>query len=148
MKTIKYIIILALLLASGTAEVCTKQVKTKHMYMFGFSASFKDSTIYITDIQDVEGAWYDTKSKFLMGRDNYSYQLKEHMTDKMSQPNRVCMVFFAIDKKKAEKQYMKLKKKYVDKAPGMYAVRYLTISDFKFEPVDMSPQEEETSSEQ
>ena len=137
MKIFKYIM-LALLLAGSTTEAFAKKVKTDHMYMFGFSASFKDSTIYITDIQDVQGAWYNTKTKFLLGRDNYSYQLKEYMANQQQQPNRVCMVFFATSKKKAEKQLQKIKKKYVEKAPGVYAVRYLTSSDFKFEAVDMS----------
>jgi hypothetical protein len=139
MKYFKYIM-LALLMAGSTTEACAKKMKTDHMYMFGFSASFKDSTIYITDIQDVQGAWYDTRTKFLMGRDNYSYQLKEYMANQQQQPNRVCMVFFSTSKKKAEKQYLKIKKKYVEKAPGVYAVRYLNVSDFKFEAVDMSPE--------
>ena len=136
MKTLKYILF-ALLLAGTAMETSAKKVKTKSMFMFGFSASFKDSTVYITDIQNVEGAWYDTKTKFLLGRDSYSYQLKQHMTDQMSQPNRVCMVFYATNKKKAEKQYLKLKKKYVDKAKGSFDVRYLSQSDFKFEAVDV-----------
>ena len=136
MKILK-VIMLALLFAGTATEVFAKKVKTNDMYLFGFSASFKDSTVYITDIQNVEGAWYDTKTKFLQGRDTYSYQLKQHMTDNMNLPNRVCMVFFATDKKKAEKKYLKLKKKYTEKASGMYDVRYLTVSDFKFEAVDI-----------
>ena len=142
MKTLKHIILALLLSAGSTATVSAKQLKMDHMYIFGFSASFKDSTVYITDIQDVQGAWYDSKTKFLMGRDNYSYQLKEHMTEKMGQPNRVCLVFFATDKKKAEKKFLKLKKKYTDKAPGRFDVRYLNSPDFKFEPIDFSPEEE------
>ncbi|MDE5571673.1 MAG: hypothetical protein K2I86_06465, partial [Prevotella sp.] len=72
-----------------------KPVQPDHVYMFGFSASFKDATIYITDIQDVKGAWIDNKSQFLLSRDNYSFQLKEYFTEKMQQPDRVCMVFYA-----------------------------------------------------
>lgn len=140
MKTLKRITLALLLTAGCTIQVCAKQIKTDHMYMFGFSASFKDSTIYITDIQDVQGAWYETKTHFLMGRDNYSYQLKEYMTTQQNQPSRVCMVFFATDKKKAEKKYQKIKRKYTEKAPGMYDVKHLTVNDFKFDPIDFTPE--------
>jgi hypothetical protein len=117
-----------------------KRVQPKHMYMFGFAASFKDSVVYMTEIQDVKGAWYDTKSKFLLGRDNYSAQLKEHFKEKLSMPDRVCMVLFSKSMKKAEKKYLKLRKKYLSnkKHTSTYEVRYVTTQDFKFEPVDLS----------
>jgi hypothetical protein len=117
-----------------------KRVQPKHMYMFGFSASFKDSVVYMTEIQDVQGAWYDTKSKFLLGRDHYSSQLKEHFKEKLQMSDRVCMVIFAKSIKKAEKKYLKLRKKYLSdkKRTSSYEVRYVTSQDFKFEPVDMS----------
>ena len=81
-----------------------KPLKTNQVYMFGFSASFKDSVVYVTDIQNVEGAWIETKTKFLMERENYSYQLKSYLEDTKQQSNRICMVFFELSKKKAEKQ--------------------------------------------
>lgn len=143
MKFIKYIT-LTLLLTVGFATVSqAKNMKAAHLYMFGFSASFSDSTVYVTDIQDVEGAWIDSKTNFLLGRDNYSYQLKEYMADKMQMPNRVCMVFYATSKAKAEKKLMKLMKKYVPnpkkkKNLKPYEVHYLNAQDFKFSPIDMS----------
>ena len=146
MKYIKYITLTLLLTVGFSIESQAKYVKTPHLYMFGFSASFSDSTIYVTDIQDVEGAWIDTKSKFLMGRDNYSYQLKEYLADKLLQPNRVCMVFFATNKAKAEKKMKKLMKKYIPnpkkkKNLKPYEVRYLNVSDFKFSPIEMTNEE-------
>ena len=133
MKILKYILLIALMLTVLPTEA--KRLKTNKVYMFGFSASFKDSTIYVTDIQNVPEAWIDTKTKFLLGRDNYSYQLKNYLTDKLNMPNRVCMVFFGMSKKKAEKEYLKLMKKY----KKGYEVRYLNSGEFKFEAVDMSP---------
>jgi fructose-1,6-bisphosphatase len=113
--------------------------------MFGFSASFQDSTIYVTDIQDVQGAWIESKTKFLLGRDNYSYQLKEHFTNNLQEPDRICMVFYATSKSKAEKIKKKLLKKYVrnmnkksKKNWKPYDVRYITTAFFKFQPIDMS----------
>ena len=136
-KTLK-LFVLTLVLAAMAATVEAKRVKTSHMYMFGFAASFVDSTLYLTDVQDVQGAWYDTKDKCLMLRDSYSDQLKEYMKEKMGQPNRVCLVIFAKTKKKAEKKYQKLKKKYMSKDGIIHGMKYLTAADFKFTAIDAS----------
>jgi hypothetical protein len=141
MKIAKYIIIA--LLVTLTTSLQAKPVKPAHVYMFGFSASFQDSTIYVTDIQDVQGAWIESKTKFLLGRDNYSYQLKEHFANNLQDPDRVCMVFYATSKSKAEKIMKKLMKKYVPnhkkskKKWKTYDVRYITSAYFKFSPIDM-----------
>ena len=137
MEELKYLV-LALVLAATVTTAEAKRVKTSHMYMFGFAASFVDSTLYLTDIQDVEGAWYDTKEKALLERDNYSNQLKDYMKDTMGQTNRVCLVLFAKKKKEAEKKYLKLKKKYMSKDGIIHGMRYLTVSDFKFTAIDAS----------
>ena len=132
MKQLKYMLLLAALMLA--ANVSAKMLKTSHMYMFGFSASFKDSVVYVTDIQDVQGVWIEKKSKFLMGRDKYSEQLKTHLTEQLRQNDRVCVVFFNKSKKKAEKKYLKLMKKY----KKGYDIRYLNVTEFKFEVVDMA----------
>jgi hypothetical protein len=45
------------------------------------------------------------------------------------------MVLFELNKKKAEKLYLKLMKKY----QKGYDVRYVNNKDFSFEAIDMSP---------
>ena len=138
MRYYKYILMTLLFCVAMGADA--KRIQPKHMYIFGFAASFKDSVVYITEIQDVPNVWYDTKSKFLLGRDNYSAQLKEYFRDKLQMPDRVCMVIFAKTMKKAEKKYLKLRKKYLSdkKHTSTYEVRYVTTQDFKFEAVDVS----------
>jgi hypothetical protein len=138
MKIFKYILLALLLAGALPQEMEAKRIKVPKMYMFGFSASFQDSIIYMTDVQEVEGAWYETKSKFLLGRQHYSYQLKDFLANTRQQPNRVCVVMFALTRKEAEKKFIKLRKEYTVKAKGKYDVRYLTTTDFKFQPVDMS----------
>lgn len=133
MKQLKIILLFALILTVSSIEA--KPLKTNSVYMFGFSASFKDSVIYVTDIQNVQEAWIETKNEFLLGRDQYSYQLKTYLADSLSQPDRVCLVIFALKKKKAEKMYLKLMKKY----KKGYEVRYLNAREFKFDAIDMSP---------
>jgi len=138
MRYYKYILMTLLFCVAMGADA--KRIQPKHMYIFGFAASFKDSVVYMTEIQDVPNVWYDTKSKFLLGRDNYSAQLKEYFRDKLQMPDRVCMVIFAKTMKKAEKKYLKLRKKYLSdkKHTSTYEVRYVTTQDFKFEAVDVS----------
>ena len=137
MRFLKYIVLTLLVCVAMGAEA--KTVKARHMYVFGFAASFKDSVVYMTEIQDVQGALYDTKTKFLLGRDSYSDQLKAFFKEKMQLSDRVCMVMFSTSKKKAEKKYMKLRKKYMGdkKHPSTYEVRYVTIQDFQFEAVGL-----------
>ncbi len=138
MKILKYILFSLLLAVAMPSEMQAKRMKAPKMFMFGFSASFQDSIIYMTDVQEVVGAWYDTKTKFLLGRQHYSYQLKDFLATNKQQPNRVCVVMYALSRKEAEKKFIKLRKEYTVKAKGKYDVRYLTLSEFKFEPVDMS----------
>ena len=137
MRFLKYIVLTLLVCVAMGAEA--KTVKARHMYIFGFAASFKDSVVYMTEIQDVQGALYDTKTKFLLGRDSYSDQLKTYFKEKMKLSDRVCMVMFSTSKKKAEKKYLKLRKKYVGnkKRPSTYEVRYVTTQDFEFETVSL-----------
>ena len=135
MKLMKYIILSALLLAAMAIDA--KPLKTNSLYMFGFSASFKDSVVYVTDIQQVEGAWIDHKTKFLLGRDQYSIQLKEYLEQSLQQQGRICMVIFATKKKEAEKKYLKLMKKYTKG----YDVRYLNAPEFKFMAIDMGEEQ-------
>ena len=133
MNLVKSILIAMLILMVSSVEA--KPLKTNKVDMFGFSASFKDSVVYVTEIQNVQEAWIDTKTKFLLGRDQYSAQLKNYLTDKLNQPGRVSMVLFELNKKKAEKLYLKLMKKY----QKGYDVRYVNNKDFSFEAIDMSP---------
>lgn len=145
MKFLRHALV-ALLLCSGwtTAEICAKGKLTPNIYMFGFSASFADSTVYFTNIQKMDSAWTDTKTKFLLGRDIYTYQLKEYMTHDLSLPNRTCIVMYAKNQKEADKKYAKLKKLYTVKSQGGYDVRYLTPEEFKFNDTNMFEEEEET----
>lgn len=138
MKILKYILFSLLLTMALPQETQAKHEKVPQMYMFGFSASFQDSIIYMTDVQEIQGVWYDTKTKFLLGRQHYSYQLKNYLTNSKQQPNRVCVVMFALTRKEAERKFIKLRKEYTVKAKGKYDVRYLTTTEFKFESVDMS----------
>ncbi|MBR1688382.1 MAG: hypothetical protein IJ710_07610 [Prevotella sp.] len=141
MRRMKYpLLALALLMASATSA---KRVVVP-VYMFGYAASFSDSVVYLTDVQEVDSAWIDGKTRFLLGRDNYSAQLREHFTEKQM-PNRVCGVIFALKRSDAEKMYLKMTRRYTVKAKNKYEVKYLTANDFKFQSINMAEEEDEAA---
>lgn len=139
MRLIKPLMIAIALMAAGTMKVQAQDIKVPQAYMFGFVASFNDSTVYFTNIQQVDNAWVTKKKKFLAGRNQYSNQLREFFAEKRNMPNRTCVVIADVDRKKVEKKYIKMKNKYLVKSKKPYDVRNIFESDFKFEAVDMAP---------
>ena len=135
MKSLRYILLMAVTMLTMGASAKTEKT---NVYMFGFSASFKDSVVYVTDIQNVEGVWIDSKTKFLQDRDEYSYQLKTYLTEKKQHQDRICMVFYYLKKKKAEKEFLKLMKKY----KKGYDVRHLSATEFKFDAIEGEQEKE------
>ena len=103
------------------------------IYIFGVSASFNDSIVYITDIQLLDSAWVDDKTGFLLMRNEYSNQLRSHFTAK-GQLNRTCIVCFADNEKAILKKYAKMKKRYIGdkKKRRNFDYRELDEEEFKF----------------
>ena len=112
------------------------------VYIFGVSASFNDSIVYFTDIQEVDSVWTNGKGRFLAGRNQYSYQLREYFTTKLGMARRTCVVVSSLKRKDVEKKYAKMKKQYIEKKAGKFDVRFLSAEDFRFVAVDMSDSEQ------
>jgi hypothetical protein len=131
---------IALLLATmAVGEATAKRIVVPRMYMFGFAASFNDTIVHFTDVQEVEAAWIDSKTKFLQGRELYSLQMKEHLKRDANLPHRTCVVIYGQEREKVEKKYLKMKKLYTQPKDGKshFDVRYLTNDEFQFKAVDM-----------
>ncbi|MBQ0062150.1 MAG: hypothetical protein KBT15_10320 [Bacteroidales bacterium] len=103
------------------------------VYMFGFSASFADSTVYFTDIQAMPNVKLKGKLKFLGNWSEYSYQLKNYLEISKGLHDRTCAIFYSESKEDAEKKFIKLRKRYSEQKN--LVVRYLTTADFAFEKV-------------
>lgn len=73
---IRTLLALALLLMPSLMFALQKQ---ERLYVYGVATSFNDSTVYITEIQQLDSAWVDTKTGFLYSRNNYSFQLRDHL---------------------------------------------------------------------
>lgn len=139
----KRYIFLALILLTLCLGMTAKNKTVQKVYIYGFSASFKDSIVYFTDIQELENVSVAERTNFLYSRDTYSNQLRDYLAGK-DQPLRTCIVSYAFDRKHIEKKYLKLKSKYTKK--GNFDIRYLKSDEFKFEKV-VPTQVEEVATE-
>jgi len=142
MKSFRHIALMTAvlaLMASALLPLQAKNIVAPKAYMFGFSASFSDSIVYFTDIQEIDSVWFTQKKKMLAGRSNYSYQLREFFESKMNLPKRTCIVIGSQKKKDVEKKYAKMKKQYTStkKKAKPYEVRFVTIDEFKFRSINM-----------
>lgn len=151
MNKIKHIVLTIAMLAIATIM----QAKQQTVYVFGISTCFNDSVVYITDIQEISGAYVDDdRNHFLTGRNGYSDQLRNHFAN-AAKPNRTCATFWATTRKDIEKKYQKVLAKYgivstdgqkakkkskkVKRLEMRYQVRMLTTQDFAYKAV--SPDE-------
>lgn len=113
--------------------------KKATVYAFGFSACFTDSVVYFTDIQRLDGATIDSKTKFLADRSQYTSQMREYFNNN-GLPNRTCVIIYALSQNDAEKQLVKLRNKY--SKGGRYDIKYLAANDFAFK-IPASVEEEQ-----
>ena len=110
-----------------------KPAKTQTVYIFGISASFKDTVVYITDIQEIQGTALVNKG-FLDARNMYRYTLNSYLETGANLPNRTCTVFFSEKKNKLAKTYAKLKQKY--QSDKSISCRMLDAEAFSFTKYD------------
>lgn len=101
------------------------------VYMFGFSASFNDSLVYITDIQAVDSALIEPKTEFLVNRTAYGNQLQFFLADRKERPNTTCVVFFNRKAEDLRKKYNKILKRY--KNSNATILKTLSQDEFRFE---------------
>ena len=116
-------------LLCGTQDAEAKNKMVPKVYAFGISTSFNDSTVYITGIQDLDSAWVDSKTGFLLNREDYSYQMNNYF-DALGQKHRTCVIISELKKKDLVSKFERIKKKYMGKEN--YNVKYLADKDFHF----------------
>ena len=114
---------------------------TGTVYLFGVSQMLTDSTVYITSINQIDSIDLDKKTKILPNRSEFSLQLKEYLEGQVGLHKQTACVFFAVSRKKLNKQYYKVKKRYLDDKDKKIIVvdeRYFTFRH----PLDAAVYEE------
>ena len=116
----------------------------RQIYMFGVAASFTDTIVHFTDVQQVDSAWINQKNNFLLERQEYSYQLRDYLDQRQQMPHRTCIVFYAFKKKDIEKKYQKMMRLYTKSKDGLqhFDIRHLGLQDFSFRAVSAATEEE------
>lgn len=139
MKLRANILTLAAIILPSVASAINKQ---ECIFAYGLATSFNDSTVYITDIQQIDNAWVDTKSGFLYSRDNYSYQLRDYLK-RNGVAHPTCVTVYGKTRKDVEKKYMSIKKRYTTK--GKYDIKYINANDFSYSAIIPDESEQKTS---
>ena len=119
-------------------KIDTRRAETykSPVYMFGVSAMFGDTIVYITDINEVENVELTRKYDYLTYRSEYSYQFTQFLGDKYNCSNQTTSVFFDKNKKKLMKRFTKLMKRYME-SKDMKATM-IGPDEFKFKVPEFS----------
>ncbi len=118
------------------------KVKLSSVYLYGFAATFNDSTVYFTEIQHLDSVGIDSKTKFLYHREDYSAQLQDYL-ESQGTPNATCITSFSTNKKEAEKKFMKLRQRYLK--GNHYNIKSINVADFHYNKI--TPDESELNAE-
>lgn len=129
------VFLIAFFLLGLSHSVSAKGYKIAKVYMFGFAASFNDSTVYFTDIQSLDVYIEDSRPHFLVNRDDYAYQMKNYLQNSNDSKHPTCVIMFAKTEKEAMKKYIKMQAKYTTKAKGRYLVNSINSTQFRFTTV-------------
>ncbi|MCH5181879.1 MAG: hypothetical protein J1F06_04525 [Prevotellaceae bacterium] len=85
----------------------------------------------LTSVQPLPGVTLESRTKFLPGREGYSYQLKTYLESREPKV-QTCAVFFAKTRARLEKKYVALRNRL--KANKKVRLRELGASEFTFAP--------------
>lgn len=136
---LRQLLIITALLVGCVINGNAKGYRPAKIYMFGFAASFNDSTVYLTDIQTVNAYLVNNRTKFLANREDYSYQLRNYLQSNGLEAYPTCITMFAENEKDVTKKYLKLKERY-EKSKKKYSIKSLKDSQFKYTPVEPDQQ--------
>lgn len=140
LKTTVAAMFVSLLLIATTTTASAKNKCVPVIYAYGFAASFNDSTVYFTEIQELKNVWLNSKNNFLIQRENYSNQFRDYLAGQ-GKTNRTCIISYALKRSDIEKRFVKMKRKYVNMAN--YDIKYVNPSEFRFQVFEVDPEMEE-----
>ncbi len=107
---------------------------TTPVYLFGISAQFGDSVVYVTNLQKLDNAQLTKKYDYLAYRSDYSNQFRKFIVDTYRMKRPVTSVVFHKDRKKALKRFNKIMKRY----EKFLHLKQVTDDKFHFTVVDIN----------
>lgn len=118
--------LLAAFALAGSVAAEQKE-KSTTVYVFCVAQSFADSVCYMSAVQCLEGATLDAKG-FLQDRATYSAMFGQYVQQRYSQPSPMSCLLFSKSRKGAEREYLKVRSKYLRKAGTI--VKEVPVADF------------------
>lgn len=109
------------------------QIKVSDVYAFGYATSLNDSVIYLTEIAPMPTVILEKKTGFLYNRASYTEQLKS-FAEKLGINHPTCAIIYNRSKKKLEKEFVKLTKKFQKKKA--YFVKAISAQEFTFKELE------------
>lgn len=137
MRYLKLMLIAILIVGFASSSNAKGHLPAK-LYMFGFAASFNDSTVYFTEIQEVNAYVKNDHNHFLVDRSVYSFQLRNYLQSSGRVLHPTCVTVYAKTKQAIDKKYAALKKKYMPilkgkkKGSNRYFIETIPVSDFAY----------------
>lgn len=122
-----------LAIVSMTAKPKEEKAYKEGAFIYGMAISLTDSTVFVTEIQNVGKASINAKTGFLEGRTMYSEQLRSYLERIGMGANMACAVSFHEKSHKLQKKYQKVTAKY-GKKKGV-TLKTIKSAEFTFEPV-------------
>lgn len=111
-KTLSAIILFAIGLASVFLTTMPAQAQDKNtpkrVYAFGYAETLNDTVIYITQIQELEGAELDNKG-FIHFRESYDAQLQHYLMS-VQNSHTMCITIYGTSRSKLEKKFIRLRR--------------------------------------
>lgn len=121
---------------TNSTKLSTGLKDKEKIYIFGFGTRLSDSTVYITDIMELDSALVAKKTEFLVYRSAYTLQFRQYLEGGLGEVNETCCVFFSPKRKKLAKKYYKVKRRYLDNPDKVLKV--IGTDDFKFERLTLN----------
>lgn len=111
-KTLSAIFLFAIGLASVFLTPMPAQAQDKNtpkrVYAFGYAETLNDTVIYITQIQELEGAELDNKG-FIHFRESYDAQLQHYLMS-VQKSHTMCITIYGTSRSKLEKKFIRLRR--------------------------------------
>lgn len=103
MKGLRILLLAFLAISIGSMHAKVK-VKQTPLYIFGYAISPTDSTFYLTNIQRIDTAYLEKKTKMMIARAIYSQQLQQYLEESGNIHGSICTIFFNQKKAKLKKK--------------------------------------------
>ena len=127
------------MLALQPLEAKQKKVVQKPVYMIGVGISLVDSMVFLSDMMLVDSITIEKKTKFLADRQLYSFQFQRYLEENYKGGPYIPSVLFGTKRKKMERQYLSLHKRYVN-SKGL-RMMLVDRGQFRFKPEEYVEQE-------